>query len=153
MSWEQIVVRFGVALLFGGLIGLERQWRSHYVGLRTNTLLTLGATALMVFGRMITGDNPAYLEHIASQVITGVGLLCAGVIMREGVNARGFNTAATLWCSVTVGLFCGMDFFLPAAILTICIILVNLLLGPVVYFINKTTVLRDPEFPPPNNGQ
>lgn len=148
MPEQEIIIRLSAALLLGGCIGLERQWRSHYVGLRTNTLLTLGSTALMVFASIITADNNAFLEHMASQIVTGVGLLCAGAIMREKANARGFNTAATFWCSVIVGLFCGTGLFRPAILLTLCVIFINLILGPVVHFINKTTTLNDPEFPP-----
>src|SRR5262245_14866793 len=108
MTWEQIALRLGIALLLGSVIGLERQWRSHYVGLRTNTLITLGSAALMIFGLMLPAPDPSGIGRLASQIITGIGFLCGGVIMREGVNIKGFNTAATLWCSVTVGLFAGM---------------------------------------------
>jgi len=148
MSEQEIILRLSSALLLGGLIGLERQWRSHYVGLRTNTLLTLGSTALMIFVSIITFNNNDLIEHMASQVVTGVGLLCAGVIMREGANARGFNTAATFWCSVIVGLFCGTGLFKAAALLTFSVIFINLFLGPIVRYINTTTTPNDPEFPP-----
>lgn len=140
MTWEQIALRLGVALLLGGTIGLERQWRSHYVGLRTNTLITIGSAALMIFGLMLPDADPASLGRIAAQIITGIGFLCAGVIMHEGVTVRGFNTAATLWCSVAVGMFAGTGLFTPAVILTIFIILVNLFFRPLVYFINRTTI-------------
>ncbi|MCE9506972.1 MAG: MgtC/SapB family protein [Alphaproteobacteria bacterium] len=145
MTWEQITLRLGIALLLGGMIGLERQWRSHYVGLRTNTLITIGSAALMIFGLMLPAGDPAGLGRIASQIITGVGFLCAGVIMHEGVNIKGFNTAATLWCSVAVGMFAGTGLFIPAGILTIFIILVNLLMLPAVYFINRTTTPEEME--------
>ena len=139
MTWEQMALRLGIALLLGSAIGLERQWRSHYVGLRTNTLVTIGSAAMMIFGQMLPAEEHASLEHIASQIITGVGFLCAGVIMHEGVNIRGFNTAATLWCSVAVGIFTGTGLFVPAAILTVFIVLVNLLMLPIVYFVNRTS--------------
>ena len=145
MNWEEISLRLGIALLLGSVIGLERQWRSHYVGLRTNTLITIGSAAMMIFGQMLPAEEHASLEHIASQIITGVGFLCAGVIMHEGVNIKGFNTAATLWCSVAVGIFTGTGLFVPAGILTVFIILVNLLMLPVVYFINRTTTPEEME--------
>src|ERR1700758_5566858 len=130
MAWEEMALRLGIALLLGSIIGLERQWRSHYVGLRTNALITIGAAAMMIFGQMLPAEDHASLEHIASQIITGVGFLCAGVIMREGANVKGFNTAATLWCSVAVGIFTGSGLFIPAAILSVFITLVNLLMLP-----------------------
>ncbi len=140
MDSEQIVIRLGAALLLGAAIGLERQWRSHYVGLRTNALITTGSAALMLLAVMlpVTGDVTS-LSRIASQIITGVGFLCAGVIMHEGVNVKGFNTAATIWCSTVVGMFAGMGLFLPAAILTVLILLVNLFMLPIVNLINTRT--------------
>ena len=140
MAWEEMVLRLGVALLLGSAIGLERQWRSHYVGLRTNALITIGSAAMMIFGQMLPREDHASLEHIASQIITGVGFLCAGVIMREGANVKGFNTAATLWCSVAVGIFTGSGLFVPAAVLSAFITLVNLLMLPLVYFVNRTSI-------------
>lgn len=139
MTWEEMALRLGIALLLGSIIGFERQWRSHYVGLRTNALITIGAAAMMIFDQMLPAEANASLEHIASQIITGVGFLCAGVIMREGANVRGFNTAATLWCSVAVGIFTGSGLFIPAAILSAFITLVNLLMLPIVYFVNRTS--------------
>jgi putative Mg2+ transporter-C (MgtC) family protein len=140
MNWEEIAMRLGVALLLGGAIGLERQWRSRYVGLRTNTLLTIGSAAMMIFALMLpTGSDPAGIVHIVAGIITGVGFLGAGVIVKEGMTVKGFNTAATLWCSVAVGLFVGAGFFAAATILTAFIVLVNLFLRPVVYYINAKT--------------
>jgi len=147
MVWEDIAMRLGVALLLGSAIGVERQWRSHYVGLRTNTLITLGSSALIMFGLMLPAGDATALGRMASQIITGVGFLCAGVIFHEGITARGFNTAATLWCSTAVGMFSGMGFFMAAAILAGFIILVNLFLRPIVYLINKRTASEKPESP------
>lgn len=137
ITWQDITLRLGVALLLGGAIGLERQWRSRYVGLRTNTLLTIGSAAMMVFGLTLTKDDTASVVHIVSSIITGVGFLGAGVIIQEGMTVKGCNTAATLWCSVAVGLFAGAGYFVPAIILAAFIILVNLFLRPIVYFINE----------------
>lgn len=144
MNWEEIAIRLGVALLLGGAIGLERQWRSRYVGLRTNTLLTLGSAAMMIFALMLPSNgDPAGLVHIVAGIITGVGFLGAGVIVKEGVTVKGFNTAATLWCSVAVGLFVGAGFLTAAAVLTAFIVLVNLFLRPVVYYINEKTAVSN----------
>ncbi len=143
MPWEDIVLRLGAALILGGTIGFERQWRSPYVGLRTNTLLTIGAAAMMLFGVMLSQNDASNMVHVVSAIITGVGFLGAGVIVQEGRTVMGCNTAATLWCSVAVGLFAGAGYFLSAFILTGFVILVHLLLRPVVYCINaKTTPLK-----------
>lgn len=77
--------------------------------------------------------------HIVAGIITGVGFLGAGVIIHEGVTVKGFHTAATLWCSVAVGLFAGAGYFIAALILAGFITLVNTLLRPVVYYLNEKT--------------
>ena len=84
-----------IAVLLGGAIGFERQWRQRLAGLRTNTLVSLGAAIFVVFESQFTDTSPT---RVAAQVVTGIGFLGAGVIWKEGVNVRGLNTAATLWC-------------------------------------------------------
>jgi putative Mg2+ transporter-C (MgtC) family protein len=145
--WDDIILRLCVALVLGGLIGFERQWHSRYVGLRTNTLLTLGATAMTYFGILLTKGDVGNMVHIISAIITGVGFLGAGVIIQEGVTVKGVSTAATLWCSVAVGLFVGDGYFVPAVILTAFVILVNLFLRPMVYCINAKTAEEEPALP------
>ncbi len=140
ISWEELALRLGCALLLGGAIGLERQWRSRYVGLRTNTLVTIGSAAMMVFSFMLPISNdPSVVVHTVAGIITGVGFLGAGVIVKEGTTVKGFSTAATLWCSVAVGLFAGAGYFAHAAVLTGFVVLVNLFLRPIVYGMNAKT--------------
>jgi hypothetical protein len=91
-----------IAACLGASIGLERQWRQHLAGLRTNTLVALGAAIFITYARA-AGDNEG-ATRIAAQVVSGIGFLGAGVIFKEGLNVRGLNTAATLWCSAAVGL-------------------------------------------------
>src|SRR5258705_8947493 len=93
------------AVLFGALIGFERQLRGHPAGLHTNALVALGSAAFVI-ASVLVGDasGPA---RIAGQVVTGVGFLCAGVIMHQGVTVRGINTAATVWCASAVGVLAG----------------------------------------------
>jgi putative Mg2+ transporter-C (MgtC) family protein len=114
------------ALALGALIGLERQARKHAAGLHTNALVALGAAAYVIAGALI-GDStgPA---RVMGQVVTGVGFLCAGLIWHEGGTVRGINTAATVWCSCAVGVFCGFGLILWAALLAALIVLANFLL-------------------------
>ena len=107
MEAQEIAIRLGVAMLFGGLIGFERQWRQRMAGLRTNSLVAIGAAGFVVFSMMASGDNSP--TRVAAQVVSGVGFLGAGVILREGINITGLNTAATLWCSAMVGTFAGVS--------------------------------------------
>jgi len=121
------------AFLMGGLIGFERQWRQRLAGLRTNTLVAIGAASFVIFAAQVPGD--ASPTRVAAQVVSGIGFLGAGIIFKEGLNVRGLNTAATLWCSAAVGTMCGAGLFPIAAIATGFIIAVNLLLRPLVRLI------------------
>jgi len=126
-----------VALGLGSVIGFERQWRQRLAGLRTNTLVSLGAATFLVFASQFTGDSPT---RVAAQVVTGIGFLGAGVISKEGLNVRGLNTAATLWCSGAVGLLAGAGFWRHAVLAVILVIFVNLLLRPLVSKINRQPI-------------
>ena len=124
------------AVVFGALIGLERQWRKHPGGLHTNALVALGAAAYVLAG-MLIGDNtgPA---RVAGQVVTGVGFLCAGLIWHEGGSVRGVNTAATVWCSCAVGVFAGMGMILWAGAITMLVVLANVVLHYISHRIDGT---------------
>ena len=98
---EQAAINLAVAVVLGSAIGFERQWRHRLAGLRTNTLVALGAASFVVFEALVPDESSP--TRIAAQVVSGVGFLGAGVIFREGLNVRGLNTAATLWCSAAVG--------------------------------------------------
>src|SRR5580693_740702 len=124
MEAQEIAVRLGVAMLFGGLIGFERQWLQRMAGLRTNSLVAVGAAGFVVFSMMVSGDNSP--TRVAAQVVSGVGFLGAGVILREGSNVTGLNTAATLWCSAMVGAFAGGG-MLAASAIAACFVLMQAL--------------------------
>jgi putative Mg2+ transporter-C (MgtC) family protein len=104
-------IRLAVALALGSAIGFERQWNQKMAGLRTNALVALGACGFVVFSAMVGEGDPT---RVAAQVVTGIGFLGAGVILREGINVHGINTAATLWCSAMVGTFAGGGFWVPS---------------------------------------
>lgn len=98
---RDVGVRLAAALLIGGLIGFERQWRQRMAGLRTNALVAIAAAGFVVFSTaFLPNSNPT---QMAAQVVSGIGFLGTGVILREGINVRGLNTAATLWCSAIWG--------------------------------------------------
>lgn len=126
-----------VALLMGIAIGLERQWRQHTAGLRTNALVALGAAMFVGMSALIEQDTSP--TRIAAQVVSGLGFLGGGVILREGLNMRGLNTAATIWCSGAVGSLCGAGFPAEAMVGTSAVLLVHLSLRAVVRRIEKVT--------------
>ena len=137
MSSLEFCLRLGCALLCGIAIGVERQWRQRTAGLRTYTLVALGSSLFIITGCLV--DDSAR-TRIASYVVSGVGFLGAGVIMRSGLNVRGINTAATIWCSSAIGVLSGFGFVQFAFIGTALILGVNTLLRPLVAIINKQPV-------------
>ena len=125
------------ALLMGTAIGVERQWRQHTAGLRTNALVALGAALFVGLSTLI--DREASPTRIAAQVVSGLGFLGGGVILREGLNVRGLNTAATIWCSGAVGSLAGAGYPLEALLGTLCVLFVHLGLRPLTKWIDART--------------
>ena len=139
MELLTFTTNIGVALGMGIAIGLERQWHQHPAGLRTNTLVALGA-ALFVSLSLLMGET-ASPTRMASYVVSGLGFLGGGVILRDGLNVKGLNTAATLWCSGAVGTLAGSGFPLYALVGTAAVLGVHLALRPVVMWIDNRTKL------------
>jgi putative Mg2+ transporter-C (MgtC) family protein len=126
----------GVALLLGLAIGLERQWRQHPAGLRTNALVAVGAAMFVsLSGPHLLNDTNSP-TRIASYIVSGVGFLGGGVILREGLTVKGMSTAATLWCSAAVGTLAGAGFPLHALVGTVILLVVHLGLRPVALWID-----------------
>lgn len=132
------VVSYLAAFVLGTLIGAERQYRQRTAGLRTNALVALGSAAFVDLGQRLGGDVESI--RIIAYVVSGIGFLGAGVIMKEGMNVRGLNTAATLWCSAAVGSIAGSDMVAEAVLLTIVVLLANTALRPLVDAINRFPV-------------
>jgi putative Mg2+ transporter-C (MgtC) family protein len=126
------------AFVLGMLIGAERQYRQRTAGLRTTVLVSVGAAAFVDLGMRLNA-NPGAVQVVA-YVVSGVGFLGAGVIMKEGQNVRGLNTAATLWSSAAVGAFSGADLLAEAALLTAFVLAGNTFLRPLVNFINRIPI-------------
>ena len=133
-SLADTAISLFAAFLLGGLIGLERQYRQRTAGLRTNILVALGAAIFVDAANRLTGHDGAV--HVMAYVVSGIGFLGAGVIMREEGSVRGINTAATLWASGAVGACAGADLILEASLATAFIIAANTLLRPIVGLIN-----------------
>jgi putative Mg2+ transporter-C (MgtC) family protein len=127
--------RIAVALLLGVAIGLERQFRQHPAGLRTNALVCVGAAMFVSLSTLM--NDVSSPTRIASYVVSGVGFLGGGVILREGMNVKGMATAATLWCSAAVGTLAGGGFLVHAVIGAAIILSLHLGLRPLSYWINS----------------
>src|SRR6266851_6385893 len=132
---EQAAINLAVALGLSAVIGFERQWRNRLAGLRTSSLVALGAASFVIFAALVPGE--ASPTRVAAQVVSGIGFLGAGLIFREGLSVRGLNTAATLWCSAAIGVIAGAGHPLFATVATSFVVFVNLLLRPIVRFINR----------------
>ena len=135
-------IRTGLAMLtafaLGGLIGFERQWRQRTAGLRTNVLVAVGAAAFVDLGARVAGTDGS--ARVISYVVSGIGFLGAGVIMKEGAHVRGINTAATLWASAAVGAFAGGGQLAEAVLVAAFVLAGNTLLRPLVAYINRRPI-------------
>ncbi|MGU9937026.1 MgtC/SapB family protein [Empedobacter brevis] len=134
MNTMNFAMQLSLAFLLGAAIGLEREYRQKSAGLRTNALVSVGSAAFILMSYSIGGDATG---RIASYVVSGIGFLGAGVIMKDGVSVRGLNTAATIWCSAAVGSFAGCGLSLQAVVLTSAVMFAHLLLRPVSHHIYR----------------
>ncbi|MGA8250821.1 MAG: MgtC/SapB family protein [Mycobacterium sp.] len=134
LSVADFAIRLAVGVGCGALIGLERQWRARRAGLRTNALVAAGATLFVLYAAATTDSSPT---RVASYVVSGIGFLGGGVILREGVNVRGLNTAATLWCSAAIGVLAASGNLLFALIGTGTVIGIHLFGRPLGRLIDR----------------
>jgi putative Mg2+ transporter-C (MgtC) family protein len=130
-----LTVGVAVAFVLATLIGAERQYRQRSAGLRTNVLVAVGAATFVSLGFRINGAAGA--SQIAAYVVSGIGFLGAGAIMKEGSKVWGLNTAATLWCSAAIGALAGFGLVAEATIVTAAVLAGNTLLRPLVDAINR----------------
>lgn len=136
--------RLMCALVAGIVIGIERQLRKRDAGISVNALVSVGAcifilisesviTAAIKSGGMVNNDN----LRVLSQVVTGVGFLGAGVIMKNGLSIHGLSSAATIWCSAAVGCICGFGMWRHAAIAVAAVVFINWIVKNIEIFIQK----------------
>lgn len=114
------------AFTLGSLVGLERQWRQRYTGVTTYALVALGAASFASIPSLL--DAVGDPTRIGGQVVTGIGFLGAGLIMRDGLSVRGLSTAATVWATGAIGVMAGYGLLVEAAEAAVFILLANTLL-------------------------
>jgi putative Mg2+ transporter-C (MgtC) family protein len=133
LNWDESLLRLSLAAVLGGMIGVERELREREAGLRTHLLVALGSAlftivgaygfhAFLESGQAVVRADPT---RIAAQIVTGIGFLGAGAIIRQGFSVRGLTTAATLWVVAAVGLAAGAGYY-SAAVITTAVVLVAL---------------------------
>lgn len=129
MGYEgEVLMRLVLSCVMGGIIGYERQARHKSAGLRTNILVCLGSCLVMLLSQSlyqdVEGKTNADPARLAAQVVSGIGFLGAGAIMKEGVTVTGLTTAACLWVVAGVGLAVGAGFYVGASITTALVFLI-----------------------------
>lgn len=125
MTYQDFIVRIVVCFILSFIIGLERHLRGRAIGLRTNVLVALGSFLFVSMAVNVPTNDEV---RMAAQVVSGIGFLGAGVILRDGTNIKGLNTAATLWCNAAIGVMCASGILLESAIGTFFILISNILL-------------------------
>ncbi len=141
MAFLHTVFALSVAFVLGTAIGFERQWRQRNAGLRTVVLVAVGAAAFGDLGFRLNGNLGAI--SIIAYVVSGIGFLGAGVILKDGASIRGLNTAATIWASAAVGAFSGAGMPLEAMAVAAFILAGNTLLRPLVEWVDRRPITEE----------
>lgn len=125
MEFIGFLQRLGVSIGLGCIIGMERQFTNHSIGIRTCVLVCVGSSLFTLFPLCLPDSD---VVRMASQIISGVGFLGSGIIFKDGANVRGINTAATIWCMAAIGILAGAGLYMCAGIATTCLTAVNVAL-------------------------
>ena len=148
MSDLELIERLMLSAALGAVLGLEREWRQKYAGLRTNILIALGSTLFTVMSIDLSDAAGGDPTRVAAQIVTGIGFLGAGAIMRTGVGIRGLTTAAMIWVNAAIGVAVGGGEYRLAVIATGVTLTVLILLNPVERWIDRATPSKPAPAPP-----
>lgn len=118
-NWQTETLRILLAAVLGAIIGLERQYHGKVAGVRTNMLISLGAAVVTMISQQIGLEYDDSVGRIAAQIVSGVGFLGAGVIIRDRGGIHGLTTAATIWLVAAVGMACGAGSYYLAIAATV----------------------------------
>jgi len=133
LTYHEIAIRLILSTILGGIIGIERERRNQPAGLRTHIILCVGSTLMMLVSIYVATEigNPENSDpgRIAAQVVSGIGFLGAGAILRFGVSIKGLTTAASLWTTAGIGLAAGAGFYVGSLLATVIIIIALSLLS------------------------
>jgi len=139
MSMSDILMRLLIAAVLGIAIGTERQWRGHPAGIQTSSLVCFGAALYSLITPALGAAND---YRIVASIVTGVGFLAGGVILKEGLSVTGLNTAATIWSTAAVGALAGVGLWREAALAAFAIIALNLFFFPFTKWIDARVKSR-----------
>lgn len=152
MTDLELIERLCLSALLGGVLGLEREWHHKAAGLRTNVLIGIGSTLFTLISMDLARSSGGDTTRIAAQIVTGVGFLGAGAIMRTGVGVQGLTTAATIWVNAAVGMAVGSGEYRLALSGTGVALVALVLLGPVQRLIDRRRPNRTSDLDPTTAG-
>lgn len=138
MILTDFILRIVCAFFTGAVIGLERQWRQHSAGLRTNILVSVGSAAFTIISYALSSGS-GDPSRVAAQIVSGIGFIGGGLILKDGFNVRGLNTAATIWCSAACGTMSGIGMFAESWILVALVLTTHCLLKPLCNWLERRT--------------
>lgn len=136
LTLTEVLLRIGAAAAFGGIVGIEREYNDQPAGFRTHILVSLGAALFTLTGAyaplLLAGEQAVRFDptRVAAQVVTGIGFLGAGAILRTGVNVRGLTTAASIWVTAAIGTAAALGYWEAATATTVLTLLSLLALKP-----------------------
>ena len=138
MDFRTFLLGLLICFLLSFLLGIERQFRRRFIGLRTMILVSVGSYLFVSFSFLLTGYQ-ADVSRIAAQVVAGIGFLGAGVIIKDNKDGkvRGLTTAATLWCDSSIGVLCAGGFIKEAVAATFVVLFANIILRYINIFVNS----------------
>lgn len=137
MEFREFLLGLLICFLLSFLLGIERQYRRRFLGLRTMILVSVGSYLFVSFSFLLTGYQTD-ASRIAAQVVAGIGFLGAGVIIKDNKNSkvRGLTTAATLWCDASIGVLCAGGFIKEAIVASLVVLFANVILRYINMFVN-----------------
>tara|TARA_R110002020_G_scaffold82758_9_gene205199 strand:+ start:87 stop:518 length:432 start_codon:yes stop_codon:yes gene_type:complete len=124
---QDFILRIGCAIAAGFAIGIEREYKQKHAGLKTNTLVALGASIFVLISLNYLDKDYTDITRVLGQVVTGIGFLGAGTIIQYGKNIKGLTTAATIWCSAAAGCLSAVGWFWELLIVVIAVVIINII--------------------------
>lgn len=132
LSFEEMLLRLGFAVLLGAIIGLERELVGKEAGIRTNILVAAGAALFTIIGLTLAHSDAA--GRVIANIVVGIGFLGAGIIIKHGVHVRGLTTAGVVWFTAAIGTLSGLGFYLFAGVAAVAMTLILVFLRKINLF-------------------
>ncbi|PTX44735.1 putative Mg2+ transporter-C (MgtC) family protein [Christiangramia gaetbulicola] len=137
MDWTLFALRVSLATIAGLIIGLEREIQGKEAGLKTNALVSLGASIFILMSLEFEGDKYVDITRVLGQVVVGIGFIGAGTILEKKRKVKGLTTAATIWCSAGTGCLAGFGMYHELGIVCGIILIINLVFGYIEHKMKK----------------